>query len=283
MNHKAMAQQKVWRLPQFSDLELLRGQHLTQSFPRHIHECYAIGVIEQGALSYFYRGERVVATPGVINLCVPGEAHTGQPAGVTGWGYRMFYLDVAVLGRVAAELAGQSHPLPFFALGAINDPSLALQLYQAHRNLELAVTPLLEQETALLAALAGLIRRHADDPPPAAHVGREPRAVTQIKHYLEAHYADEVSLDRLSHLTGLSRYHLLRVFRKAVGIPPHTYLRHVRIRNAKAMLAEGRSIAEVAAATGFTDQSHLTRWFKRLWGFTPGLYRNSVQDGPATT
>lgn len=281
MSHKAVSQQKVWRLPQFSNLELLRGRHLTQSFPRHTHECYAVGVIEQGALSYSYRGERIVATPGVINLCVPGEAHTGQPAGAEGWGYRMFYLDVSVLQRVASELAARPRRLPFFAPGAINDSSLALRLHQAHRTLEFAATPLLEQETALLVALAELVRRHADEPPPSAHPGHEPRAVSQIKQYVEAHYADEISLDSLSRLTGLSRYHLLRVFRGAVGIPPHTYLRQVRVRQAKAMLAEGRAIAEVAAATGFADQSHLTRWFKRLWGFTPGQYSKSVQDGPA--
>jgi hypothetical protein len=62
----------VWRIPHFSNLELLRGTSLTHSFPRHTHERYAIGVIEQGALGYFYRGEHVVATAGNINLCVPG-------------------------------------------------------------------------------------------------------------------------------------------------------------------------------------------------------------------
>jgi AraC-like DNA-binding protein len=51
------------------------------------------------------------------------------------------------------------------------------------------------------------------------------------------------------------------------------------IDQSQGMLAAGQPIAEVALATGFTDQSHLTRWFTRLWGFTPGQYRNSVQDG----
>jgi AraC-like DNA-binding protein len=57
----------------------------------------------------------------------------------------------------------------------------------------------------------------------------------------------------------------------------------VRLKHAKNLLAAGQPIAEVALATGFTDQSHLTRWFTRLWGFTPGQYRNSVQDGSAAT
>ncbi|MBC8160753.1 MAG: AraC family transcriptional regulator, partial [Roseiflexaceae bacterium] len=248
MHDLAFVQPKIWRLPQFNNLELLCGRRLTQSFPRHMHECYAVGIIEQGALGYFYRGENIVATPGVINLCVPGEAHTGQPAGDAGWSYRMFYLDVTMLQRVVSELADRSYAPPFFAAGAIDDPVVAHQLRQAHCTLERAATPVIEHETALLVALAALIRRHADDPPVLARIGAEPRAVTQIKDYCDAHYAEDVSLDTLAHLTGLSRYHLVRVFAQSVGIPPHTYLRQVRIRQAKRYLVAGHAIAEVAVA-----------------------------------
>src|SRR5512145_2941085 len=108
---------KVWRIPRFSDLELLHGTNLTQSFPRHTHERYAIGVIEQGALGYFYRGEHVVALPGNINLCVPSEMHTGQPAGTEGWSYRMFYFDTATLQQVASDVADRPRQLPFFSSG----------------------------------------------------------------------------------------------------------------------------------------------------------------------
>ena len=89
---------------------------------------------------------------------------------------------------------------------------------------------------------------------------------------------DQMGLEVLSHLTHLSRYHLVRVFSKSVGPPPHAYLRQVRVDRAKALLAAGCPVAEAAVATGFTDQSHLHRWFKRLWGVTPGGYRQSVQD-----
>ncbi len=103
--------------------------------------------------------------------------------------------------------------------------------------------------------------------------------VACVKDYLEAHYGETVELADLSRETGLSRYHLVRAFGAAEGVPPHAYLRQVRLRHAKALLAAGEPIAGVAAATGFSDQSHLTRWLKRLWGLTPGEYRNSVQDG----
>ena len=137
---------------------------------------------------------------------------------------------------------------------------------------------MLKQETRLLDVLAQMIQRHADDPPRRDRGGQEPDAVTQIKEYIASHYSEDISLETLSQLTHLSPYHLIRTFRAAVGIPPHAYLRQVRVQRAKTLLALGRPIADVALTTGFVDQSHLTRWFKRLWGVTPAQYRNSVQD-----
>ena len=278
MNENGTTGSKVWRIPRFSDLELLRGTQLTHSFPRHTHERYAIGVIEQGALGFYYRGENVVAAPGNINLCIPGEVHTGQPATDGGWTYRMFYFDAAVLQNAASAFAGRPRDVPFFKTGVIDDRVLAGQLRTLHRQFEEANSSLLAQETTLMELLAQLIIRHSDDPPQMRRSGQEPTAVSQIKQYIENHYAQDISLETLARLAHLSRYHLVRVFREATGIPPHAYLRQVRIKQAKARLAAGQAIADVALATGFTDQSHLTRWFKKLWGFTPGQYRNSVQD-----
>jgi AraC-like DNA-binding protein len=268
----------MWRIPKLNDLELLHGKNLTQSFPLHTHEQYAIGVIEQGALGYFYRGKNIVASQGDINLCIPGEAHTGQPAIPTGWSYRMFYLHPELLQNVACEVTDRTSELPFFQSGVIANDALAQQLRQLHMQMENVDSPLLEQETALLEVLARLIQQYADHSLQKCQFGQEPRAVRLLKQYLEDHYAADVSLGRLSEVTQLNRYYLIHIFCEAVGIPPHAYLRQVRIKHAKRMLASGQALADVALATGFTDQSHLTRWFKRLWGITPGQYRNGVQD-----
>jgi AraC-like DNA-binding protein len=80
------------------------------------------------------------------------------------------------------------------------------------------------------------------------------------------------SLEQLSALAGLSQYHLVRVFRQETGLPPHTYLTQTRIERAKEQLQAGEPIAAVAATTGFADQSHFTKRFKRIVGVTPGQY-----------
>ena len=77
---------------------------------------------------------------------------------------------------------------------------------------------------------------------------------------------------------GLSRYQLLRAFRAEVGMPPYAWLAQHRVARARVLLEHGRRPAEAATLTGFADQAHLTRWFRRVVGVTPGMYRNSIQD-----
>jgi AraC-like DNA-binding protein len=100
--------------------------------------------------------------------------------------------------------------------------------------------------------------------------------VRRVRDYLAAHLAENVTLDQLAAVTDLSAFHLLRVFRAAVGLPPHAYLTQLRIAHAKRRLAQSQGVAQVAAETGFVDQSHLTKQFKRLVGVTPGQYATAV-------
>lgn len=64
----------------------------------------------------------------------------------------------------------------------------------------------------------------------------------------------------------------MRTFRRSIGLSPYAYLTQIRVEAAKKLLNEGASIADVASDIGFTDQSHLTRHFKRITGVTPGQY-----------
>jgi AraC-like DNA-binding protein len=272
-------QSKFWRLPELGNLELLRATFVTQSFPRHTHDSFAVGVIEQGALGFYYRGENVVASQGTINLANPDEAHTGYAAAETGWTYRMFYLDANILQKVAAEIADRPIPnLPFFQAGVLQDDELARAIHQFHRSLESNAICQLEKESRLLWMLTQLIIRHADAPPTLSTIGREDTAVERARDYIEAYYDDDISIDHLAAVANLSRFHFIRVFRYQMGLTPHAYLTQVRVKRAKDFLVQGWSISATAAETGFVDQSHLTRHFKRIMGVTPGQYRNIVQD-----
>jgi AraC-like DNA-binding protein len=254
---------------QVDGLEVLSASYITHRFARHIHNSYAIGVIERGAETFFYRGSTHTAHAGSVVVVQPGEIHDGTALTEHGWSYRMIYPEAWLVDQIAAEINLTDGITPFFPQPVIHDPPLATALRHLHLTLE-HVTSKIERDTHMRAALGGLLLRHTREI--TLHVAAEPNAVKRAREYLEAHYDQNVSLDELAAAAVVSPFHLARLFRQQTGLPPHAYLTHLRITHAKQRLAQGQPIADVAAAVGFSDQSHLTRWFKRIVGVTPGQF-----------
>ncbi|XPV76633.1 MAG: helix-turn-helix domain-containing protein [Desulfovibrio sp.] len=272
-------------------MEILRAHYVDQRFSKHFHNEYAVGFIEQGAMAFRYRGQNLVAAKGNINLVVPGEAHDGMAysdgvsSGTTGpgWRYRMFYLPPEVLKRAAREVKGgvASDKLPYFAKGVLEDAPLAEAICSSHAAMTCAESSLLEKETRLLRTLVNWIARHADAKVTLPRVGDEHRAVRLAREYIHGNLTENIPLDTLARIGGLSPFHFVRVFENALCITPHAYMLQARINYAKNLLktsSRQTRIADIAADCGFSDQSHLTRQFRRQIGVTPGHYRNIVQN-----
>jgi len=120
----------------------------------------------------------------------------------------------------------------------------------------------------LLSTLVRLAGRRAAEPRPPRHLPAAP--LRRVLDYLNANLAGAVSLADLATVAGVSPSHFARQFRAAVGEAPHHYLIRLRVERAKDLIrGRRRSLAEVAAAVGFADQSHFHRHFKRLTGVTP--------------
>lgn len=273
---------KLWRDPDIGGLELLHATFVTHAYGKHMHETFALGVIERGAQMFRYRGADRFPAAGDVVFINPGEVHTGQAADRAGYTYRMLYPAPDLLQRAASDLPAISQPLLSFPEPVVQDDALAAAVGAVHRSLE-RMEPRLARESRLLALLVTMIERHAVAAPSPRLAGAEPRAVARARDYLDSCYDDNVSLTDLADVAGLSPFYLSRVFQHAIGLSPHAYLDQVRVARAKALLAAGESIARVAADTGFADQSHLTRRFKRLVGVTPGRYQTqgkNVQDAP---
>ena len=136
----------------------------------------------------------------------------------------------------------------------------------------------LEKDTRLRSVLMQFILRHADTRHSLRLAGKERRAVEVVREYLEDNHAANVSLEELSRLSNLSPFHLTRVFSERVGMPPHAYQTQVRVARARDLLLRGWPITSAAFETGFADQSHLTRHFKRVVGVTPGSYAKNSKN-----
>ena len=264
-------QARFSRREELDGLEMLAATYVTHSFVPHTHEGFVISAITRGAEAFWYRGETHVASKGQVVFINPDEVHTGHAPTPVGWTYRTFYPSVALLEGAAQALYGPTARTPFFSKTVVFDPALNTKVAETLATLEQSDS-VLERETRWLELLVEVIAKYADQsasPPP---MGLEHRAVERVKSHLEMHAPKSVTLAELSNLTGLSGFHLTRVFRRSLGLPPHAYQAQLRVRLAKSLLREGRSIAAVAADVGFSDQSHLTRQFKRLVGVTPAKY-----------
>ena len=98
-----------------------------------------------------------------------------------------------------------------------------------------------------------------------------------LRDYLEAHYAEAVSLEQLAALVQRHPRQLIEAFLRAYGVPPHTYLLQRRVREAKRRLLQGQALADVALDLGFYDQAHFNGVFRRFTGVTPGRFRAVAQ------
>jgi AraC-like DNA-binding protein len=106
---------------------------------------------------------------------------------------------------------------------------------------------------------------------PAAR--RDTRSLAPVLAHIAAHLAEPLPLDDLAALAGLSVWRFATVFRERIGMAPHSYVNLQRVRHAQALLRAGATLASAASESGFCDQSHLSRRFKRLCGMTPGQYQ----------
>jgi AraC-like DNA-binding protein len=149
---------------------------------------------------------------------------------------------------------------PFLALHALLDDPTADRL-----ALESALT---EALTSLIELTSGStpkeVRRFWSTP------------LRRAKDLLWSHYAESLSLDEIANNAGIDKFHLCRAFRDEVGLPPHTYLVHLRIARALDLLRAGLPASRVAAEVGIYDQSQLNRHFKRIVGVTPGQYARAL-------
>ena len=269
-----MSQESVtfWRDSVLADMEVLKATYVTHTFSRHSHEGYAIGIIESGVEAFAYRGSTHQAPAGTLIVIHPGEVHTGYAAIREGWQYRMIYPPIALIQQVVIELGLPASQVPFFPATLINNPVLVREFRAFHQASEQR-TLLLEREAKLLWLTARLIHCHGELRSPLPKLHRDRAIAHQLQAYLRDRYTESITLDDLAQTVNLSPLKVLRLCRREWGLPPHRYLIQLRVQQAKRLIIAGIPLAAIAADTGFSDQSHLTRHFKRLVGVTPGQYR----------
>jgi AraC family transcriptional regulator len=111
-----------------------------------------------------------------------------------------------------------------------------------------------------------------------SRIGLSPRRLRMVLDYLQDNLEGDLSLQRLAGLANMSLDGFIRVFKQSMGVPPHQYVLRKRVERAQALLGNrSLSLTEVSLRSGFGDQSHFSRTFHRLIGFTPRHYRTALR------
>jgi AraC-like DNA-binding protein len=272
MAHSAQWVQ-VYRLGASCPGEIVHANYVQHRFARHAHEHLVIALVERGIQQYTYRGSVHRTHPGQTFFVDGGEPHTGEPASDEGYLYRTLCLTPQIFRRLVLEVTNRDD-LPHFRGAVVDDRELFTRLLRLHRAVANGA-PTMHRESLLFAVIDHLTRTHVEHRRQTLPVAPEDFVVRQVREYLEAHYAEDVSLAQLGALTSRSSYHLARAFAKAVGLPPHAYLESVRVQRARELLRSGTSVVETALSVGYTDQAHFTHRFRRHTGITPGQYKSA--------
>ncbi|MBV7696800.1 AraC family transcriptional regulator [Streptomyces sp. TRM70350] len=270
-----MAQQRevsAWRPPVPGVVEVFHAHFTEYAYPMHVHEAWTLLIVDDGAVRYDLDRHEHGTPHDTVTLLPPHVPHNGFAATPHGFRKRVLYLDGSLL---TDDLIGPAVDAP-----DVRDPVLRRRVGQLHGALA-APGDELEAESRLT-LVGDRLRAHLR--PRLATTGprTDPALARQLRELLDERVVHGLSLGEAGSLLQAHPAHLVRAFSGAYGIAPHQYLNSRRVERARRLLLAGVRPAEAAAATGFYDQAHLTRHFRRLVGVTPGRYRDgSPPSGPS--
>jgi AraC-like DNA-binding protein len=276
--HRHQESLRIWRPPHCDSLELRVGTRVQHSYPRHWHDEFFISAITAGAGHFVHYGIDQLATPGTLVFVAPGDVHARHDC-AGGRSFRSLHIAPSFVQQLNSALLQDEAPLSTLP-SALLPKGIELPLFlRLHECLEKSQSAL-HCESRMLEFFAQLRRTFG----PRRRSLRLPRsnrfAIRRSLQFLHEYYDRCVSLTNLAALADMSPYHFHRVFSASVGMPPHAYQIQLRIMQAKRLIRKF-PLSMVAATTGFTDQSHFTRHFKRVLGVTPAQYlgaSKNVQD-----
>lgn len=162
--------------------------------------------------------------------------------------------------------------VPMFQKHIIDDTHLYGLLLSFFRAIY-ASDDSMETESLMIEALSYLLLNYADIQNSWELTDPSRASLLRTTDMIWDMVGETLTLDDLSKESGVSKYHFLRCFKKHTGLTPHQYILSARVQKATDKIISGGSIADASVACGFSDQSHFTRHFKRIYGYTPSKIR----------
>jgi AraC-like DNA-binding protein len=247
-------------------VEIRQASLSTACYHAHSHDEFSFGVIDSGIADYHNLSQRNRIGRGDTVTINPADIHSCNPM-LGDWSYRMLFVNTEWIGRLQSEILGINN-VDYHPFSEILNRSP-----QAYQQFQILFNSLLNEQNPLIAE--SLLIQYLQQYFLAKETEKnDPVNILRVKELISDQLNINHSINDLAIESGLSRYHLIRSFKKNYGLSPHAYQLDERIKQAKTLLKAGNSLIDTSHLLGFSDQSHLQRNFKKRLAITPKQYQS---------
>ncbi len=242
------------------------------TYGAHVHDVMEILWVLSGCINLICRDHSYRMHCGDAVIITPNEVHAGRLYECSSSSFAALHIPRSVLEM----LFGYNYTHEYMAPVQLVDGSFAEILY---RNL-IGGLPntlsLADQLTCLNDVLGKLFKARHSLAFPAEPLTVCHPAVKRVKSIINATFTEPIDFCRLASEVNLHQRYLISLFKTMTGMPPHQYQIALRVDFARQLLNSNLPLSGVASTAGFADQSHLNRHFKRIYSFTPGVFRGQT-------
>ncbi len=235
-------------------ISVTHGYNILNAFPVHFHTTFNLGIIEQGAREFIYRGAKTVVKQDDVFIIQPFEPHCCQPVQGSGHSYKIISLNL--------------DNTFYFPHLIIRKPVLLNHLREFHTLAEHEKSS--HRLNNLYGEIIHLLKMFSLSG--SKKTLEIPSRILLAKAFITHNCHLEVSLKSMAEIACLSEFHFNRLFHKQFGLSPYAYYLVCKLKKSQKVLMEQKSVISTALDIGFFDQSHFTRLFKKHVGVTPGKY-----------
>jgi len=225
------------------------GQH---DFKEHFHQNYSMGLVVDGVHQLKIHRSKKTIVKNELKIINPYDMHVAN--GALGWTYLNIMPDVNKIRSIAQEISDEEVFGEIRFENHIQD-SLANQLFA---NLFKSLNQNMEYEENFITLIAYLLKEHSCM---ALHPKEIPVNIQKVIEYIHVYFLDEISLDTLAMVAGISKYHLIKIFKEKTGLSPHQYILRLRVEHAVSLIGRHKELSlsksRVDLVTSHTLSKHL--------------------------
>ncbi len=245
------------------------------SYSPHAHEDIALGVTLEGIQEFSCNGKGFKSNPGNIILFNAEDVHDGNPGGDSTLKYTMLYINPREFLPLMASTVQIFDTDLRFPETNFEDTTLQHLILEISNLVAGNDTTSFQYEHCLYRIAKRLTQRMGRFHPDAWRKNKD-KLLLRARDYIHDNVENDISINDLSKVANISKFHFIRLFRSQFGLTPHQYILNHKINRAKLALKSGRPPSHVAQDFGFFDVSHLNRHFKRSFGITPKQYQHQL-------